>query len=172
MKLYKHLAPSVQHGLRRFWVRPLAVEPLFPSSRLAKYLTDGLGGRSWSQVGQRKWQSTLGQHAPAIVDQHEDTIEIERTGTSLTACPGCGALAQTVAAGEAGFYSNKRRAVTSYTKSRITHSDDSSAVSEEDIAEDVLKQADPQLLRSLGLQQTGGSDVPSLPFQWQLTYYR
>jgi len=65
---------------------------------------------------------------------------------ALSACPGCGALAQTVEQGEPGYYSLKRKTVGSFVKQDIADEG-----SEEAVAASAIDRADPTLLESLGL---------------------
>jgi hypothetical protein len=82
---------------------------------------------------------------------------------SLTACPGCGALAQTVEPGEAGYYSLQRRAVDLYLKQQ-----NSGLKTDESVVSSALESAGPELVKSLGLgtsataTQTSNSSEPPL----------
>lgn len=59
----------------------------------------------------RLWQPTKLQRDAAQPIQPAPALPVAST---IGSCPGCGGLAQTIEAGEAGFYSYKRKAVRSY----------------------------------------------------------
>lgn len=77
-----------------------------------------------------------------------DTVARSSSPGTLTACPGCGALAQTVEPGEPGYYSLKRKAVSSYVKQ---YQIDPESVT--NVAAEALDQADAELVQSLGLDK-------------------
>lgn len=67
------------------------------------------------------------------------------------ACPGCGAPAQIHDAGEAGYYDIGRKRVKEYLEFDPDSQD--AAQKEDDVYTKTLKQADPELLKSIGLDR-------------------
>lgn len=97
----------------------------------------------------RRWNST-GSGAE-LNDALDEQSSIDKTFAhpgALIACPGCGALAQTVEQGEPGYYSLRRKAVSSFVKQDIENDG-----SEQSLAATAINRADPTLLESLGLDK-------------------
>lgn len=95
----------------------------------------------------RRWNSTdLASELNAALDEQASIDRSFAHPGALSACPGCGALAQTIEQGEPGYYSLKRKTVSSFVKQDIADEG-----SEEAVAASAIDRADPILLESLGL---------------------
>jgi len=104
----------------------------------------------------RRWSSTNpAAELNAALDQQASIDRSLPHPVALVACPGCGALAQTVEQGEPGYYSLKRKTVSSFVKQDITGNSN-----EESVAATAIARADPTLLESLGLDKWEAAGKP------------
>jgi hypothetical protein len=127
------------------------LEPQSRSVRITKTFSRPLPRRSI------RWQSSI---APTteLEKALDEQDSIDRLGPKtgpLTACPGCGAPAQTVEPGEAGYYTLKRKSVSSFISQYSIDNIESSGT-----ATTALNNADPELLKSLGLSSLAQNDSP------------
>jgi len=133
---------SLRNFTRNFTPERICVNPLTSKCAVS-------GGLSWhprlQQLPRRCLSTRKADFEPKESLDTEDAADVSRFPLGLTACPGCGALAQTVEPGEAGYYSLQRRAVDSYLRQQSSKTDDS-------VVSSALESADPGLVRSLGLE--------------------
>jgi genetic interactor of prohibitins 3, mitochondrial len=84
-----------------------------------------------------------------VTDTLPDALPVRRS--LPRACPGCGAPTQTYQENEAGYYDVERKAVRSYVGRDADKVEESSQ--EDDIYASALKEASPELLQELGMEQ-------------------
>jgi len=133
-----------QDGLRR-WTRNILSRCTYLNPASSAFAVDGVRfGRKLQQFPTRCLSTERGHRAPQESLDAHNAADTSKVLPGLTACPGCGALAQTVEPGEAGYYSLQRRAVDSYLKQQSSKTDDN-------VVSSALESADPELIKTLGL---------------------
>lgn len=132
----------------RFWRNPIwsGKKPFTPLPLPATVRLPKTGFCSRYHLGQKRWLSNVHdvENEQSPVQNEQAVVHEDESTPALIACPGCGALAQTVESGEAGYYSTRRKIVRNFS----TPAD---PAKEDQIAAQALGQADPELLLSLGL---------------------
>lgn len=107
----------------------------------------------WPWTSYRRWQST------AIVSSGEVDPSAPQlpVAAAIEACPGCGAPAQTVEPGDAGYYLNKRKAVRSFVLAKAR---DSSFKPGDESPRDALEGLDDRHASTAARAATGMLHVP------------
>jgi len=82
---------------------------------------------------------------------------LETINSPLSSCPGCGALAQTVEPGAAGFYNIKRSVVGSFLQNEPTKGWSTNSETEDQVFSDALANAPEELRESLQSRNAASS---------------
>jgi len=85
----------------------------------------------------------------ASVRALDSTAHSENLPLTLSSCPGCGALAQTVEPGAAGFYNVKRTAVASVSQNEPAKGRNTNSKTEDQVFTDALANAPEELRESI-----------------------
>ncbi|KAI9711874.1 MAG: hypothetical protein M1828_001785 [Chrysothrix sp. TS-e1954] len=151
-QIWKRASSLYAHGHYRKAVPPLARLPPTP----IRYLTCQSLAR----------QGTAEASPSTVYDAHgeEQLLHLESSRKSVAAaigaCPGCGALAQTVHSNEAGFYSVKRKQVEYFVGDLRT----SDTLSKQGLEDELFRKAIEQVKKS-GLDIAEEAGAPELPIE-------
>lgn len=102
--------------------------------------------------------------SPSVLHQDHAATPVSRSERTLpTSCPGCGAFTQTIHPHEAGFYSPTRSAVKSYMRYETGES-----APEDRVFNSAIQNADPEILKQLGLDQLAPGMSPTISLGYTL----
>lgn len=138
--------------------------PRFPGSRLPCLAFKPPHSKITSIAATRRWNisaaspsnfetAALSDNAPISAASEgsppdEQTSRSAAAASALSACPGCGALAQTIEQNEAGYYSLNRHAVKSYLR-HVIGEPGRPRTAEDDVFEAAVNKAGAELVEGI-----------------------
>lgn len=118
-----------------------------------EHLSRRLGALCWPRNSFRLLSSSLRSTWPTetekVTEGRLSAFDNRLVAINVQACPGCGALAQTVEPGEAGHYSSKRKVVRSFVEYKTGAP--SPAKAQDEIVVEALQRLTPEQSNLAGL---------------------